>query len=419
MKATILNIGDELLIGQVVNTNASLMAQMLTTSGIEVCGIYTIGDNAAHIRLYLQHCLSCSEAVLITGGLGPTKDDITKSTLCQFFGSHLYENAQVLANISRIFAARGYELTPLNRQQAWVPECCTVLNNPLGTAPGMWLEQGAKVVVSLPGVPFEMLNLMQTEVLPRLQEHFCTGQIISKNILTQGIGESFLSDLIEPWEAALPPSIRLAYLPQAGMVKLRLTARGGHDQRPLLQKQIDAAVVELCSIAREYIVGEDVESLPQLVADIFLHHHLTLATAESCTGGALASQLTAMAGASQYYRGGVVAYCNEVKEHALGVKPETLAAHTAVSQEVVREMALGARERFGSDFAVATTGVAGPSGGSPQCPVGTVWIGIAAPCGQTFAHLLHLGDRRAQNIERTTHAVWAELVRVVKSVYPD
>jgi nicotinamide-nucleotide amidase len=319
--------------------------------------------------------------------------------------------------VKRIFAARGYELTPINRQQAWVPRCCTMINNVMGTAPCMWFEHEGKVLVSMPGVPFEMVNLMETEVVPRLQKYFRTDQIINKNILVQGIGESFLSDLIEPWETTLPATIRLAYLPQAGMVKLRLTARGSHDQRPLLEQQIADAVERLYPLAGQYIVGEDMESLPELVAYTFTKHHITLATAESCTGGALAAQLTALAGASEYYRGGVVAYCNEVKECALGVQHQTLQAYSAVSEQTVGEMAMGVRSRLGADYGVATTGVAGPSGGTEDCPVGTVWIGIAGPDGQLVTKLLHFGDRRAQTIERTTHAVWAELIKLVKSTH--
>ena len=432
MKATILNIGDELLIGQVVNTNASSMSQMLIAAGIDVCGTFVIGDRADDIDFYLRHCIERSDVVLITGGLGPTKDDITKKTLCDFFHSELYENQEALANVKRIFDARGYELTPINRQQAWVPRCCTMVNNILGTAPCMWFDYQGKVVVSMPGVPFEMVNLMQTEIIPRLQAHFRTDQIVNKNILVQGIGESFLSDLIEPWELSLPSTIRLAYLPQSGMLKLRLTARGSHDDRALLQQQIDRAVAELYPIAGQYIVGEDLETLPELVAYTMKRHHATLATAESCTGGALASQLTAMAGASEYYRGGVVAYSNEVKECALGVSHQTLLDHGAVSEETVRQMAEGARSRLGSDYAVATTGIAGPGGITPQKPVGTVsiavasrqhtvartvWIAVASR-QQTVARLLHFGDRRAQTIERTCNAVWSDLIKLVNQNNP-
>lgn len=411
MKISILNIGDELLIGQVVNTNASKMSQMLTQAGMAVGSVFTIGDSAEDIRNYLQHCLYVSDAVLITGGLGPTKDDITKKTLCEFFHSELYENDEALENVRRIVASHGRELTEINRLQAWVPRCCTMINNVLGTAPCMWFEtddKPSKVVVSLPGVPFEMINLMETEIVPRLKKHFEVGAIVNKNILLQGIGESFLSDLIEPWELALPENIRLAYLPQPGLMKLRLTARGNDSAK--LQSQIDEAMAGLYPLAGQYIVGEDLESLPELVARTMVAAGKTLAMAESCTGGAIASKLTALAGASEYFRGGVVAYSNEVKECALGVNHETLVRHGAVSEETVKEMVTGVRERLGADYAVATTGVAGPGGGTPEKPVGTVWIAVASK-DSVYTELLHLTGRREQIVERTCNAVFAALVR--------
>ena len=413
MKISILNIGDELLIGQVVNTNAAKMSQMLTQAGMAVSGVFTIGDNAEDIWNYLQHCLDVSDAVLITGGLGPTKDDITKKTLCDFFHSELYENEEALDNVRRIVAAHGRELTEINRLQAWVPRCCTMINNVLGTAPCMWFEtedKPSKVVVSLPGVPFEMLNLMETEIVPRLKKHFEVGAIVNKNILLQGIGESFLSDLIEPWELALPENIRLAYLPQPGLMKLRLTARGNDSAE--LQNQIKEAVVGLYPLAGQYIVGEDLESLPELVAKKMKAKGATLSTAESCTGGTIASKLTALAGASEYFRGGVVAYSNKVKECALGVSHETLVRHDAVSEETVREMVTGVRERLDADYAVATTGVAGPGGGTPEKPVGTVWIAVASK-DTIRTELLHLTGRREQIIERTCNAVFAALIRML------
>ena len=413
MKISILNIGDELLIGQVVNTNASKMSQMLTQAGMAVSGVFTIGDNAEDIRNYLHNCLNVSDAVLITGGLGPTKDDITKKTLCDFFHSELYENEEALENVRRIVAAHGRELTEINRLQAWVPRCCTMINNVLGTAPCMWFEtkdKPSKVVVSLPGVPFEMINLMETEIVPRLKKHFEVGAIVNKNILLQGIGESFLSELIEPWELALPENIRLAYLPQPGMMKLRLTARGNDFAK--LQSQIKEAVAGLYPLAGQYIVGEDLESLPELVAQKMKAKGATLASAESCTGGTIASKLTALAGASEYFRGGVVAYSNEVKECALGVNHEPLVRHGAVSEETVKEMAEGVRVRLGADYAVATTGVAGPGGGTPEKPVGTVWIAVASK-DSVHTELLHLTGRREQVIERTCNAVFAALLRML------
>ena len=410
MKATIINIGDELLIGQVVNTNASTMARLLTGVGIEVVRTEVIGDNRQDIWDAVDKAINTTDAVLLTGGLGPTKDDITKHLLCEYFGSELYENEEALNNVKRIFKARGYELTEVNRRQAWVPRCCQVLNNDLGTAPCMWFERGGKVLVSMAGVPFEMEWLMNNRVLPRLQQHFRTGAILNKNILVQGIGESFLSDLIEPWELALPSFIRLAYLPVAGMVKLRLTARGNDET--LLQEAIRKAVSELYPIAGQYIVGEDCETLPELVAQRLTSAGCTLAVAESCTGGTIASRLTALAGASAYFKGGIVAYSNEVKECALGVSHDTLAAHGAVSEETVRQMVEGVRSRLDSDYALATTGIAGPTGGTPDKPVGTVWI-AACSRNTTVTQLMHYGDRRQQTIDRTVNQAYAMLIRLL------
>lgn len=412
MKATLINIGDELLIGQVVNTNASVMARMLVAAGFDVCGAYVIGDNADDIESYLRLGLQQSDIVLMTGGLGPTKDDITKKTLCKFFDSELVENSVALENVKRIFAARGYELTEVNRQQAWVPKCCEVLNNDLGTAPCMWFRQTAggdtKILVSLPGVPFEMEWLMKHRVIPKLQETFQTGVILTKNILVQGIGESFLSDLIEPWELSLPENVKLAYLPVAGMVKLRLTESTGRAS----ETKIPGLLPGLYALAGKYIVGEDCETLAELVHKKLSESGHTLATAESCTGGAIASRLTALAGASVYFKGGVVAYSNEVKECALGVKHETLAAHGAVSEETVREMVEGVRERLGSDFAIATTGIAGPRGGTAEKPVGTVWVAVCSK-DKTVTQLMHYGDRRQQTIDRTTNQAYAMLIRMI------
>lgn len=411
MKASILNIGDELLIGQVANSNAARTAQLLTAVGIEVVHVDVCGDDADAIADAMSKGIERGDILLMTGGLGPTKDDITKHVLCHFFDSELYENAEALANVKRIFAARGYELTEVNRKQAWVPRCCTMINNNEGTAPCMWFEREGKVVVAMPGVPFEMENLMQTEVVPRLCKRFHTGCIVTKNILVQGIGESFLSDLIEPWEVALPESLSLAYLPDAGMVKLRLTAKG--DNRDTLQQQIATQVTYLYSIAGQYIVGEDADNLPELVARQFRKQGKTLAIAESCTGGSISAGLTALAGASEYIRGGVVAYSNEVKQSVLGVHGETLSTHGAVSEATVRQMAEGIRQRLQSDYAVASSGIAGPGGGSAEKPVGTVWISLATP-SQTYARLLHLRGQRKQIIAHTCNAIYAWLVRQIQ-----
>ena len=410
MNVTIINIGDELLIGQVVNTNASTMGQMLTEAGMEVTRTKVVGDIYNDIWTAVDEAMHSSDAVLVTGGLGPTKDDITKKLLCEYFGSELVESATVLENVRRIFAVRGFELTPVNRAQALVPRCCEVLNNDLGTAPCMWFEREGRVLVSLPGVPFEMEWLMQNRVVPKLKETFRMETIINKNILVQGIGESFLSDLIEPWEISLPEHIKLAYLPVAGMVKLRLTGRYSGNPR---KSSISSVLPGLYELAGPYIVGEDCETLAELVHKTLIERGRTLATAESCTGGTIASQLTAQAGASAYFRGGVVAYSNEVKECALGVRHATLAAHGAVSEETAREMAEGVRQRFGADLAIATTGIAGPDGGTAEKPVGTVWIAVA-DATHTVAQLLSFpGRRRQQNIDRTVNQAFSMLIRLL------
>lgn len=404
MDITIINIGDELLIGQVVNTNASTMSRMLTAAGMDVRKTMVVGDERQAIWDAVDEAMHNSDAVLVTGGLGPTKDDITKKLLCEYFGSELVENQMALDNVKRIFESRGYELTPVNRAQALVPRCCEVLNNDLGTAPCMWFSQEGKVLVSLPGVPFEMEWLMRNRVLPKLQETFKTDIITTKNILTQGIGESFLSDLIEPWELSLPENIKLAYLPVAGLTKLRLTVHGSYD--PSILKG-------LYDLAGQYIVGEDCETLDELVHKTLIERGLTLATAESCTGGNIARLLTAQAGASAYFKGGVVAYSNDVKECVLGVKHSTLEAHGAVSEETVREMVEGVRQRLGADVAIATTGIAGPDGGTKEKPVGTVWIAVA-DATHTEAKLLQFGaNRRQQNIDRSTNQAFAMLIRLI------
>lgn len=416
MNSTLINIGDELLIGQVINTNAAVMAKMLGAAGIGIERTVTIGDEPAAIRDTLRDCLQISDIVIITGGLGPTKDDITKQVLCDHFHSELYENEAALENVRRRMEAFGRELTDINRQQAWVPRCCTVLPNPLGTAPGMWFDTHdgngrRQVVVSLPGVPFEMVGLMENEVVPHLREAFHTGHILHRTLITQGIGESFLSDLIEPWELALPRNIRLAYLPQPGLTRLRLTARG--NDPAVLQQQVETAVQGLMQIAGQYVLCDGFDTLPEYIAHTMTTAGLTLATAESCTGGAVASQLTALPGASEYYVGGVVSYSNDVKESVLQVSHDTLVTHGAVSEETVIQMAEGVRRQLHADYGIATTGIAGPGGGSPEKPVGTVWIAVATPSG-TVTQKLSIPRRRAQVIEGACQQILGLLAKCLK-----
>ncbi|MBQ7388403.1 MAG: competence/damage-inducible protein A [Paludibacteraceae bacterium] len=400
MNVSIINIGDELLIGQVVNTNASWMASCLNENGMRVAHVFTIADNADEITRTLRLALVSSDAVLITGGLGPTKDDITKHTLCRFFSSHLVMHEPSLDNVRQIFAKRNYPMTPLNEAQAMVPAACTALLNKWGTAPGMWFEYEGKTIVSLPGVPAEMQGLMREEVVPRLRESFALEHIYHKNVWTFGIGESFLSDKIESWELALPENIHLAYLPQDGMVRLRLSAYGNRLDE--LEKQVDTEVEKLKSIVGEYIFGYDDDTLESVVGTLFSKHGKTLATAESCTGGNIARLITSVSGASAYYMGGVVAYANNAKEQLLGVQHTTLEQYGAVSRQTAEEMAIGAKCRFGTDYAVATTGIAGPTGGTPDKPVGTVWIAVADEYG-VEARCFSFGADRARTVQRASY----------------
>ena len=412
MKVSIINIGDELLIGQVVNTNATWMSQQLIAAGMDVSKVYTISDNRMDIENTLQQAMLCGDAVIITGGLGPTKDDITKKTLCDFFNSDFVEDKATFDIISSIFEKRGYPMTDTNRQQALVPRCCTVLLNKRGTAPGMWFEKDGKVIVSLPGVPFEMKYLIDEEVIPRLLKYFDVGCILNKNILFQGIGESFLSDRIEQWELSLPQYIRLAYLPKAGLVRLRLTARGNDRDKKEMLDGINRVVVSLYEIVGNYIVGEDMETLAEVIADKMIRNAKTLSVAESCSGGAIASSITSLSGASQYFKGGVVAYSNEIKERMLGVNADTLSKYGAVSEETAREMVLGVMTKMNTDYAVATTGIAGPGGGTPEKPVGTVWIAVASK-DEIHTQKMTFGDDRLRVIERTVNQALANLLKII------
>lgn len=410
MKVVIVSIGDELLIGQVVNTNAAAMSQMLTASNFDVVRVVTISDKAEDIEECLRTSLQMADVVLITGGLGPTKDDITKHTLCRFFGAKLIEDAASLRNVEERFKVLGYEVTPINRQQALVPDNCTVLLNKMGTAPGMWFDVDGKIVVSMPGVPDEMQYLMEQCVMPKLRSRLDNSEIVQTNVIFQGIGESFLSDLVEQWELALPKNIRVAYLPQAGMIKMRITATG--TDRQAIEQQLFAERDKLIAIAGQYVAGIDCQSMEECVAQKMLQHGTTLTSAESCTGGTIASRITRLPGASQYFKGGFVVYSNELKENILGVRHDTLETFGAVSEETVTQMAENARRRANADYAVATTGVAGPSGGTPQKPVGTVWIGVAS-AHKTVTRVLHLGNNRSRTVERTVNNVFMDLLKLV------
>ncbi len=405
MNIEIINIGDELLIGQVVNTNASWMGEQLSLAGFKVHQFTIIGDTREHILEALWRAGERSEVVLISGGIGPTKDDITKTTLCDFFGTRLVFNEEAYKDVEALFARRGYAVTELNRQQAYMPEECLSIVNNFGTARGMWFEkdipvpgrQGKTIYVSMPGVPFEMQAMMKDYIIPELTTRFHPNSIYHKTIMTQGIGESFLAQIIEEWENNLPQSIKLAYLPQPGMVRLRLSGTG--DDETSVHALVEEEANKLSLLIPEYIYGTDDDRLEALVGKLLKEKNCSLATAESCTGGYIAHLITSVPGSSAYFKGSIIAYDNDVKEQMLGVMPETLEEFGAVSAEVVIEMAIGAQSNLNVDYVISISGIAGPEGGTKDKPVGTTWIAIATP-EEVFSKQYLFGDSRDRNIRR-------------------
>lgn len=412
MKATILTIGDEILIGQITDTNSVSISRHLNSAGIVVYEKASIGDDRRRITERLEQALRETDLVIITGGLGPTKDDITKKTLAGIFSSELVYNEQVGRHVEQMLTARGIEFNELNRAQALVPECCTVLFNRHGTAPGMWFEREGKIVVSLPGVPFEMEHLMQDEVMPRLKKRFNLRQIVHRTLITSGLAESMLAERIEEWETALPEYLKLAYLPNPGAVRLRLSAYEVDGQQ--VAEEIEERFGQLRKIIPEYVVGYETATVEELVHGALVRGGKTLAVAESCTGGMIAHKFTAMAGASAYFLCGVVSYSNEAKMKVLGVEAGALERYGAVSEQVARQMAEGVRRISGADYGVATTGIAGPTGGSEQKPVGTVWMAVASEKGTT-AVVKQCGTDRGQVIGRASAFAIALLREAVEA----
>jgi nicotinamide-nucleotide amidase len=403
MQTEIINIGDELLIGQVINTNASWMAEQLNLAGFPVYRITIIPDDPQHILEALKESGQRSDLVLLTGGLGPTKDDLTKETLCKYFRTKLIFDPITFQTIETFFKARGFPVTEVNRKQAEIPENCIRINNSNGTAPGMWFEEGVldngkkHVYISMPGVPFEMKSMMINEIIPRIKQYFQPVTVIHHTILTQGLGESFLSDMLEDWETHLPANLHLAYLPQPGIVRLRLSGQGNEESH--LHHQMDEEIIKLKSLVKDYIFGEGEDTMEGVVAKLLKEKHLTVATAESCTGGYVAHLLTSIPGSSEYFIGSVVAYSNEIKIKELDVKEETLMEYGAVSEEVVKQMALGIQDHFRTDYSIAVSGIAGPDGGTADKPVGLVWIAVAGSSG-VVANKYLFGDNRERNIRR-------------------
>lgn len=394
----IISIGDELLIGQVVNTNSSWMATELHKSGIKVNKITTISDDGNDIKNALKHAELQSDIILLTGGLGPTKDDITKKVLAEYFESEFIFHEPTFEHIKQLFGLRNYQVTEVNKQQALIPDICIPLSNINGTAPGMWFEKEGKVFVSMPGVPFEMKTLMTGEVIPRLSEKFNLEYIFHRTIMTTGVGESMLAEMIEDWENSLPDHIKLAYLPQPGIVRLRLSSSGDNEEE--IKKEVVDYCNKLALIIPKLIFGYNDISLEEVVGSILKKEGLTLSTAESCTGGYIAHLITSIAGSSEYFKGSVVSYANDVKTNQLKVPTSDIEDYGAVSQQVVEQMAIGGRELLKTDYCLATSGIAGPDGGTDEKPVGTVWIALATPNG-IISKLFHFGEHRGRNIRRS------------------
>lgn len=402
IKAELLTIGDEILYGQIVDTNSQWMSVELDKVGIKVIRKTTVGDQEQEILTAFAEAEKRADIVLITGGLGPTSDDLTKPLLAKYFNCELVMHQEALAEITAFFKSRGREMTELNRQQAALPSCCTKITNPIGTAPGMWFERHNKVFMSMPGVPHEMKKMMTERVIPKLKQTFQTPVIHHKVIRTIGIGESFLANKIAVWEKSLPPHIKLAYLPSLGEVKLRLTGFGNSTAD--LQKEINALSDALQPLAGEYIYGYGDEPIEVAIGKMLRERKLTLSIAESCTGGYLSHLITSVPGSSEYFLGTMIPYAYEVKMRQLGVKPEVLEKHGAVSEPTIIEMANIVRAKFNTDIGVATSGIAGPGGATAEKPVGLVWIAYSDK-HHTVTKKLKLSQDRMINIRMASVAV--------------
>ncbi len=410
MNVDIITIGDEILIGQIVDTNSAWMAQKLNDEGINVRQIISISDDPAHIAETFAESAKKVSIVLITGGLGPTKDDKTKETICKYFETKLKSNSSVLQNIEELLSRRSIALNRLNRDQALVPESSKVFQNKLGTAPGLLLEKDGCTFIFMPGVPYEMKYLMEFEVIPYLRSNFQTSTIFHRTVLTQGLPESMLAEKISGWENALPDYIKLAYLPSPQGVRLRLSARDR--ELATMKSEVELQISRLKQLIQANIYGFDEESPAESIGKALAEKGWTISTAESCTGGAIARLITENPGSSVYFKGSVVAYSNEIKSKILGVAEDTLLQHGAVSREVVETMALQACKLMNTDFAIATSGIAGPGGGTAEKPVGTVWIAVAFR-GHINSQLYNFGNDRERNIARTSQTALFMLRKLI------
>ncbi|MGN6397016.1 MAG: competence/damage-inducible protein A [Mucilaginibacter sp.] len=398
MLAEIITIGDEILIGQIVDTNSAWMAGKLNDIGIRIKQISSVSDDREHILRALAEAAERADVILITGGLGPTKDDITKKTIAEYFNVGMIENKQALENVYGIFAKYNRPMLDVNRAQASVPENCDVILNHNGTAPGMWFNEGGKIYVSMPGVPHEMMYMMEESVLPKLKSELKLPFIIHKTILTVGEGESYLAERIADIEDALPSHIKLAYLPKLGQVRLRLS--GYSENKAQLETEIHGFAARITDRVANVVAAEEDITIEEAILNYMAERSLTLSVAESCTGGYISHLITRHAGSSRVFLGGAVSYANDLKESVLGVRHETLSVFGAVSEKTAVEMVEGALRNFKSDYAIAVTGIAGPDGGTPDKPVGTIWV-AAANANNTVVKKLTFGNKRLQNIERT------------------
>ena len=398
MKAEIITIGDEILIGQIVDSNSAFIGQELNKAGVNVTQITTVSDDKISILNSIKNAESRADLIILTGGLGPTKDDITKKTIAEYFNDELVFNQDVYNHVKTLLSGRGITMNKLNSNQAYVPSTCTVMHNDVGTAPGMLFEKNDKVYFSIPGVPFEMKFLISKKLIPYIKENFTLNSIIHKVVMTQGIPESHLAEIIEDWETNLPEEIKLAYLPQPGLVRLRLSAQGDNEY---LNSLIDSQIEKLNKIIPEAIFGYDEEKIEDTIVNILKEKSAKMATAESCTGGNISALITSVSGSSEVYNGSVIAYSNQIKENVLGVKLNTLEEHGAVSSQVVEEMVKGVLELMNTDYAIAVSGIAGPNGGTDEKPVGTTWIAVGSK-DKIISELHLFGEERSRNIRRAS-----------------
>jgi len=407
--AEIITIGDEILIGQTVDTNSAWMGDNLSKIGVDVIQITSISDEKSHILQALTSASKRSNIVLVTGGLGPTQDDITKHTLCTYFKTQLVRNMDVLQRIESFFTSRGKDMLEVNRQQADLPESAIIIDNLVGTASGMWFEEAGVVYVSMPGVPYEMKSLMTEGVLPKLKNHFQLPDIHHRTILTHGAGESFIADKICDWENRLRDSgLSLAYLPSTVSVKLRISSKDLPNGKML----IDQFERELHTLIPDLIFGYEKDTLQQLLGEALIKKGASLAIAESCTGGYIAHKITSVSGSSAYFLGSVVSYDNTIKQQWLDVSQDDLSNYGAVSESVVMQMANGIKEKMGADYAIATSGIAGPTGGTEEKPVGTIWIAVVGP-GFEERMRFQFGNHRGRNVEMTANTAMNMLLKKI------